>query len=245
MSTLFNSPPHTLFTQQIEVITHNRLFLDDLIQDGADLHGILNKLHSGSDLDTLEVRINSGGGFVRYGQQFINVIKDKFHDRCVTIIDAEASSMAALIFMAGSTRIIYPHSVLMVHDVSMYMTGKANETRRQMETYVPTFKKYFEDLFEETMSNKEVEALFNGQDFWFGAEEMCARGMADFVIVDGINTKAKDYLKSLGSVSKKKKKKKKFSEVKSVESVEPVQPVVDLMDIVLCDTQETEKETDD
>jgi ATP-dependent protease ClpP protease subunit len=222
---MFTKSPHTLFSQDIEVLKHNRLFIDDLIQEGADLHEILNKLHSSGEADSLEIRINSCGGYVKYGQQLINVMRDKFHERCVTVIDAEASSMAALIFMAGDSRIIYPHSVLMVHDVSMYMVGKVNETRRQMDTYVPVFTKYFKDLFGDTMSDTEVDALFSGQDFWFGAKEMCERGMADYVIVNGNTTKAGKYLESLENPEppkekKKSKKEKKEKKDKSVVRVE-------------------------
>lgn len=206
MSNIFEKSPHTLFTQQVEVISHNRLFIDDLVQDGAELHEILNRLHLGTELDTLEIRINSGGGFVKYGQQLINVVKDKFNDRCVTVLEAEASSMAAILFMVGDKRIIYPHSVLMVHDVSMYMGGKANETRKHMGTFLPVFKAYFKDIFKDTMSEREITKMFDGTDYWFDAEQMCIRGMADYVIVNGDNITAKEFLERLNPVKKEDKK---------------------------------------
>lgn len=200
---LFSQPPHSLFSQQVEIVKHSRLFIDDLIQDGSDLHEILNTLHCATELDTLEVRINSSGGFTRYGQQFINVIQDKFKDRCVTVLDAEAASMAALFYMAGDQRIIYPHSMLMVHDVSMYLGGKANETKKQMEVFVPAFRKYFESLFKDTMTKCEVDEMFeHGRDFWFDSTQMCIRGMADFVIVNGENMTATEYLVSIGELEK-------------------------------------------
>jgi ATP-dependent protease ClpP protease subunit len=192
---IFSQSPHTLFTQQVEIVNHNRLFIDNLVQEGVDLHDILNKLHMATELDTLEIRINSGGGFVKYGQQLINVMKDKFNERCVTILDSEASSMAALMFMAGDQKVIYPHSVLMVHDVSMWLGGKANETRKQMDVYLPVFKTYFLSIFGDTMTPTEVEQMFEGRDFWFNALEMCKRGMADSVIVSGAYMSAEDYLK--------------------------------------------------
>lgn len=218
MNNIFSKSPHTLFSQQIEVIQHNRLFIDDLVQDGADLHEILNRLHLGTELDTLEIRINSGGGFVKYGQQLINVIKDKFNDRCVTILEAEASSMAAILFMVGSQRVIYPHSVLMVHDVSMYMGGKANETRKQMATFVPVFTAYFKDIFKDTMSDEEIAKMFDGEDYWFDAEQMCLRGMADCVIVNGNTITADEYLGSVNPETPEKKEEKPAKKKKSKKS---------------------------
>jgi len=221
MASLFPQSPHTMFTQQVEVINHNRLFIDNLIQEGADLHEILNKLHAASEFDTLEIRINSGGGFVRYGQQLINVIKDKFYERCVTVLDAEAASMAAVLFMAGDQRVIYPHSVLMVHDISMGTDGKANEARRYMDTYLPVFMAYFKDIFGDTMTTKEIKAMFEGKDYWFDAREMCMRGMANQVIVNGQSVSAEEYLgmitpeevELLSTKVKKKKKKAKKEKV--------------------------------
>lgn len=204
----FQQPPHTLFSQQVETVYHNRLFIDDLNQEGVDLHEILNKLHSSTDLDTLEIRINSAGGTIKYGQQLINVIRDKFQDRCVTVLDSEASSLAALLFMSGYSRVIYPHSILMVHDVSMYIGGKASETKKQMEVFLPAFEVYFKSLFGDTMTDKEIKLMFQGSDFWFGAKQMCQRGMADYVIVDGTTIEAKEYLTSL----KEKRKNRKADE---------------------------------
>lgn len=219
MSNIFSQSPHTLFTQQVEVVNHYRLFIDNLVQEGVDLHDILNKLHGATELDTLEVRINSGGGFIRYGQQLINVMRDKFRDRCVTVLDAEASSMAAVLFMSGDSRVIYPHSILMVHDVSMYLGGKASESRKQMEVFLPVFEQYFRSIFGETMTDAEIKRTFDGDDMWFNAEMMCERGMADHVIVDGVPISAEEYLTLLREVEeedevvyvkpKKAKKKKK------------------------------------
>lgn len=197
MSSFFNQPPHTLFAQQVEVVNHNRLFIDDLVHEGVDIHDILNRLHMSTELDTLEIRINSNGGAVKYGQQFINVIKDKFQDRCVTILDADAYSMAAVLFMSGDQRVIYPHSVMMVHDVSMHLGGKVSESKRQMDTFLPVFNAYFKNIFGDTMTDEEIQDMFEGKDFWFNAIDMCERGMADYVIVNGINTSAADYLASM------------------------------------------------
>ena len=186
--------PHTMFQTQVEVANHYRLFIDTLVQEGAQLHEILDTLHSASDLDTLELRINSGGGYVSHGQQLINVMTDRFKDRSLTVIDAEACSMAALLFMAGSTRVIYPHSILMVHDVSMYLAGKSNETARRMKVEVPALKEYFRNLFKDVMSEDDIEKVFDGTDLWFGAEKMCVNGMADFVLDSGSRLTAKEYL---------------------------------------------------
>jgi len=192
-----DSSPHTLFHVSTETTKHYRLFLDSLISEGAVLHDLFNTLHDASSDDTLEIRINSSGGFVKYGQQFINIIKDRFKDRCVTIIDADAASMAAIIFMAGDRRIVYPHSTLMIHDISMYLAGKASESKKEIELYSRVFKQYFSRFFSGVLDSSEIEDVFKGVDYWFNAIDMCKKGMATHVNDYGTLMTAEDYLKSL------------------------------------------------
>lgn len=194
--------PHTLYQTNTDTSQHYRLFLDDIIHEGAQLHDILNNLHDAGDNDTLEVRINSGGGYIRYGQQLINVISGKFYGRCITVIEAEASSMASLVFMAGDRRIVYEHSTFMVHDVSMFLGGKSSESKKQLEVIVYTFKRQFERLFKKCLTQEEIDDVFRGVDFWFTAEEMCKRGIATHVnSKDGLLT-AEEYLEKVNNPNK-------------------------------------------
>lgn len=192
-----SNKPHTLYVTTHEAPRSFRFFVDDLIHEGNEFHEQLNILHGGSAADSLELRINSRGGYVKYGQQMINVIKDKFSGRTATILEAEACSMAAFVFMVGDERIIYPHSMLMVHDTSMYLVGKSSESRKQMDVCYPESVRYFKSIFKDTMTDSEVEDVYKGIDFWFNAEEMCRRGMATQVLVDGELIEAKDYLEQI------------------------------------------------
>lgn len=198
MSSTKKFSPHTLFNVSVDNTQHYRLFLDDIIHDGAQIHDLLNSLHNAGDEDTLEVRINSGGGFVKYGQQLINVINGRFEERCITVIESDACSMAALIFMAGDRRIVYEHSILMVHDLSMYLVGKASESKKQLEAETYVFKNKFISLFKDALSSDEIDSIFDGKDQWFDAEEMCTRGMATHVITRKYGMlEAEDYLDKL------------------------------------------------
>lgn len=189
--------PHTLFKQEEETTKKYRLFLDYLVHEGNAMHEILNTLHNAESSDTLEIRVNSGGGYVKYGQQLINVIRDHFKGRCATIIDAEASSMASFIFMAGDERIIYPHSIMMLHDVFMYLEGKSSESKKHIEVYQPVAMDFFTDMMGDTMSKKEINKVFSGIDYWFNAVEMCNRGIATKVIYKGNLITAKEYLQAI------------------------------------------------
>ncbi len=195
--------PHTLFQreqtlEETPVVT-NRIFLDDFIHEGSELHDILNTLHDASQNDMLEVRINSSGGFARYGQQFINVMKDKFSGRTITIVEAEALSIAALIFMAGDRRVIYPHSTILFHDVALSTEGKANEAISRLGVMHLIFIEYMRSLMLPYFTEEEIDSISRGMDMSLDAEEMCKRGVAHCVLVTGSSLTAEEYLKSIGA----------------------------------------------
>lgn len=175
--------PHTLFNNTNQSSPkHYRLFLDSLVHEGSDIHEILNTLHNAEDEDTLEVRINSRGGYVMYGHPFINIMKGKFKNRCITIIESDALSMGGLIFMAADTRIIYEHSSLMVHTISGGTYGKAPDAKKQLEAEAHSFEMILRSLYKNVMTEEELSRVLNGIEFWFTAEEMCDRNIATHII---------------------------------------------------------------
>ena len=49
------------------------------------------------------------------------------------------------------------------------------------------------------ISEEEYEKLLIGQDYWMASEEMCKRGIATHVIVDGEEIRSKEYFKLKGN----------------------------------------------
>ena len=201
---LLGSPPHTMFQQVQATPVHNRIFLDDFLHEGVDMHEILNILHDAGPDDTLEVRINSSGGIARYGQQFINVMFDRFLNRTITVIDSDALSIAALVFLAGDRRVIYPHSSLLFHDLSLSTTGKVNEAIKMLEVIHSIFGEYLTSLMHPFFTADEIKSVSCGLDLCLGAKEMCERGIAHTVIVRGISITAEEYLERLGALKDEK-----------------------------------------
>ena len=191
-------PPHTLFQKKTaDGIIHNRIFMDDFIHSGEDLHEILNTLHESESKDTLEVRINSSGGYARYGQQFINVMNDRFRGRSMTVIEAEALSIAALIFIAGDIRVVYPHSNLLFHDVSLSLgEGKASEAIARLKIVHNTFFDYMVQMLSPYFSKKEIKDISNGLDISLDAYQMCERGIATTVLTANGKISASEYLET-------------------------------------------------
>jgi ATP-dependent protease ClpP protease subunit len=182
-------PKHKVYTVYIEKFKELK----------RGLHSVLNELRSASIDDKLEFRINSGGGFVNEGQQFYNLIHEKFHDRTTAYLDNHGYSMGALLFCMADKRVIYPYSDLMFHNYSSGVGGKGGEIISRIEHTDKHIKAFFRKVIVEKgfLSDSEFENMLIGQDYWMGAKELCQRKIATHVVYKGKEIKAKKYLKIL------------------------------------------------
>jgi len=206
------STEHTLFKKSISAVethvkgntykkkpahTQYRFFVNDFMEWEKGLHEIYNELWDASEDDKLELRINSNGGMVNEGAQFYSIIKNKFNGRCTTILDNKGYSMGALIFSLGDERIISEYSDMMYHTYSGGVFGKSGEIESRNNHTQKHLKQFFKDIIvgNRFLSKKEFEEMLIGKDFWFGPEEMCKRGIATHVLLNGKKITAKKYLK--------------------------------------------------
>ncbi len=211
-----NSENHTLFVKQIpefrRTLNHRKniveirskykiytIYIERFKELKRGLHSVLNELRAAGHDDRLDIRINSGGGFVNEGKQFYNLMNEKFHKRTTTYLDNHGYSMGALLFCMGDKRVIYPYSDLMFHNYSSGVGGKGGEIISRVEHTDAHIKAFFRKIIVDQgfLSDKEFEKMLIGQDFWMGAKELCARKIATHVIYEGKEMKAKKYLKLL------------------------------------------------
>ena len=193
-----------LFTKASKVIKTHTLYLDDSIKADTDINGLINTLRSAGKEDKLVVRICSPGGAVHVANRFKTIMKSDFHGRTTTILDPYGASACADLFLDGDVRIIYPYSYIMFHNFSAGAWGKGREILSRVGFYNNFFSKLMQRDYGPYFTKDEIEDLFKGADFYFDAEEMCRRGIATKVDVNGTLIDAKKYLKSLEPKATKK-----------------------------------------
>jgi len=180
------------------------------------LHSVFNELKDANNLDKLEFIISSGGGMVLEGQQFYNLIQEKFFGRTTAYLDNHGYSMGALLFCMADKRVIYPYSDLMFHTYSHGSYGKGGDVKQHVKHTAKKLEKFFFDLIVEKgfLVEEEFKQMLIGQDYWMEAKELCKRGIATHVIIDGQELEAKEYLKKIKEDKKSKKNKKESSKKK-------------------------------
>jgi ATP-dependent protease ClpP protease subunit len=184
------------------------VYIDRFYESKKGLHSVFNELRKADSDDTLELRISSGGGSVLEGQQFFNIIIEKFRERTTTYLDNNGYSMGALLFCMSHKRIVYPYSDIMFHNYSQGVYGKGGNVQSKVKHSAQSLEKFFHDLIVDRnfLSEEEFQQMLLGHDFWMDTEEMCKRGIATHVIVGEHKIFAKDFLKQLKKERKAKKK---------------------------------------
>ena len=187
--------------------TRYRIYIGRFFELKKGLHSVFNELKSAKENDVLEFMIDSGGGFVNEGMQFYNIMQEKFYGRTVAYLDNKGYSMGAMLFSMADKRVIYPYSDFMYHNYAGGAVGKGGEIKARLEHTSKKLEAFFHDIIVKQgfLSEDEYSQMLVGQDYWMGAKELCKRGIATHVIVEGKEVTAKEYLKEL----KKKKKKNK------------------------------------
>lgn len=165
------------------------------IGDGAegevdgDMHELAIKgllfLDSWSD-SPITIHLNTLGGDWYHGMGIYDTIR-ALRSHVTIIVAGSAMSMGSLILQAGDTRILSPHSCVMIHDGSEQLHADCKSVEAWAEQARKTRKRMYGIYLEKIrvkkprFTLKQVEALCS-HDTILDAEQAIAYGLADQVL---------------------------------------------------------------
>lgn len=124
--------------------------------------------------DDIYIYLNSEGGMVDTGIQIINAINES-RAPVFTVLDGKASSIAANIFLAGDSQIVYNHGSVMIHNFSAGVQGKGHELLQTVTGFQQYITKLMHDYYIPFLTEEEFDRVIDGKDFWFTADEVRER----------------------------------------------------------------------
>jgi ATP-dependent protease ClpP protease subunit len=133
-------------------------------------------LRSAAETDLVYIHLNSSGGDFNTGLQIINNVRAS-HARVVTILEARAYSMAALIFLSGDELVVHDNCQLMFHIYSGIFAGKGNEHQAEVAAVGNWFEKVMSRLCSPFLSETEITSILKGADVWMDSDEIQRRLM--------------------------------------------------------------------
>lgn len=133
-------------------------------------------LRSASETDLVYLHLNSSGGDFNAGLQIINNIQAS-EAHVVTVLEARAYSMAALIFLCGDELVVHDNCQLMFHIYSGSFAGKGNEQQAEVIAVSNWFEKVMRRICTPFLTESEIDRILKGSDLWMDSDEIRRRLM--------------------------------------------------------------------
>ena len=156
------------------VIRQISYYLSGEIVDPIQYTDLLYTLRTATATDLIFLHLNTPGGNFDTGLQIINNIAAS-EAHVITILEARAFSMGALIFLAGDELIVHDTCLLMFHNYSSALIGKGNEQQAQVLAISKWFEKVMRHVCRPFLSEEEVSRILRGEDIWMDSDDIRRR----------------------------------------------------------------------
>ena len=133
-----------------------------------ELFKLLNRI---DEDDNMTVHINSPGGDMDTAIEIMTAIKI-CKAPVTTEISGVAHSCAGLIFLSGHKYRLHSFSSMMCHYYTGFLYGKGHEIKTQSEFDDKFCRNFFNKSYKGFLTQKEINELINGKDFYFASDEI-------------------------------------------------------------------------
>jgi ATP-dependent protease ClpP protease subunit len=158
-------------TQQIN--TH-LVFIDDDITSPSNYRDVIHCLATCGENDSVNLLVNSSGGRTDSIWQIIEAMKGCRGDVSVTVIGAAYSAASMLACMAPECYIA-DSAEFMLHTAHYGSIGTVPNVKGQTDFATRQINKLLDQAYKGFLTDKELEELKNGKEFWFDSDEAIRR----------------------------------------------------------------------
>jgi ATP-dependent protease ClpP protease subunit len=174
-------------TQQMH--TH-LVFIDDDITDPRNYRDVIHCLATCSENDSVNLLVNSSGGRTDSIWQIIEAMKGCRGDVSVTVIGAAYSAASMLACMAPECYIA-DSAEFMLHTAHYGSIGTVPNVKGQTEFATRQINKLLDQAYKGFLTDKELDELKNGKEFWFDAEESGKRMLKRYKYLNDLSKPTK------------------------------------------------------
>lgn len=158
-------------TQQMN--TH-LVFIDDDITSPSNYRDVIHCLATCGENDSVNLLVNSSGGRTDSIWQIIEAMKGCRGDVSVTVIGAAYSAASMLACMAPECYIA-DSAEFMLHTAHYGSIGTVPNVKGQTDFATRQINKLLDQAYKGFLTDKELEELKNGKEFWFDSDESIRR----------------------------------------------------------------------
>jgi len=133
-----------------------------------------NTIRHATASDTIKIYINSFGGDLFTGIQFMRVLAET-EALVICSVEGACMSAATLIFLCADQFEITPHSMFMFHNYSGGTYGKGGEMYGQIQHERKWSEQLLKELYDEFLTAEEIQSLLDNKDMWMDVDEVFIR----------------------------------------------------------------------
>lgn len=164
---------HSHIISRVASSTHD-FYLSGAIGSPSNYVEWYDTIRKAAEEDTIVMHINSPGGQIYTTIQLLRAIADS-EAHIVTSIEGECCSAATLIFLAGDSFEVSPHSIFMAHDYTSGMWGEGHKLASRANFDATWFDNLAKDVYRNFLSDAEIGQVLLGQDLWLTSEQVTER----------------------------------------------------------------------
>ena len=146
---------------------------------GITANDFIADLKALGDVDTIDVRISSGGGSIVEGNAIFNALK-RHPANIVTHIDSLAASMASVIAMAGDEIRMAANGLFMIHNPWTMSAGGADQLRKDADLLDKMQVNIRNSYERSNLDSEALDAAMDAETF-YTAEEALEAGFIDSI----------------------------------------------------------------
>lgn len=180
--------PEPYLYQYYRFAEDRKFFLESEVDDSTMelVHAIMlcNKEDSGIPIENrkpIYIYIMSNGGYLDYAWTLIDVILAS-ETPVITVNLGLCASAAALIFMAGHRRLMFPRGTVMIHEGSASFSGDSTKVLDASENYKAILKKMHAYITSRTSISAATLTRKKANDWELDATECLAKGVCTEVV---------------------------------------------------------------
>ena len=162
------------------------VFIDDDIVEPSNYRDVIHCLATCNENDSVNLLVNSSGGRTDSIWQIIEAMKGCNGDVSVTVIGAAYSAASMLACMAPECYIA-ESAEFMLHTAHYGSIGTVPNVKGQTDFATRQINRLLDKAYKGFLTDKELEELKNGKEYWFDAEEAGKRMVRRYKYLSGLS----------------------------------------------------------
>lgn len=144
------------------------------IEEPENYIEVFDKIRSMGELDVIKLHINSCGGYLSTGVQFMRCLRDT-PARVIASVEGDCMSCATILLLAATSFEISDHSSILCHHYRGGTAGRGNQMRDQLMFETRWSEKLFRHVYADFLTEEEITGMIEGKEIFLDSDETIER----------------------------------------------------------------------